>query len=84
MDTPIRTLAKAICWQALGICTMTGLGYLFTGSLSQGGAIAVTSSAVALVTYVLHERLWERISWGRRPAHSHRGGATTEERGLRA
>ncbi|SFQ36625.1 Uncharacterized membrane protein [Roseivivax halotolerans] len=66
MDTTRRTVAKALCWQALGLCTMTGLGYLFTGSVSQGGAIALTSSGVALVAYVVHERIWDKISWGRR------------------
>ncbi|MBK0399291.1 DUF2061 domain-containing protein [Limibaculum sp. M0105] len=65
MDTTARTIAKAVCWQALGVVVMTLLGYLFTGSVGAGGALAVTSAAIGTVNYVAHERVWARISWGR-------------------
>lgn len=68
MDSPKRTFAKAFCWQAMGLLVMALIGFVFTGSFVQGGAMAVLSTAIGTVTYVLHERAWARVSWGRLPA----------------
>lgn len=65
MDRPQRTVVKAITWQALGLLTMTAIGYAVTGSVSAGGSIAVVGAAAGVVCYVLHERIWARIRWGR-------------------
>jgi uncharacterized membrane protein len=67
MDTNKRTIAKALCWQGLGLIVMTIIGYIFTGSVGEGGALALTSAAVGLMNYFLHERLWARVRWGRIP-----------------
>lgn len=65
MDSTIRMVVKSVTWQALGLGTMTLIGYLFTGSVSQGGGIALFGAAMGLVTYFLHETLWARVGWGR-------------------
>ena len=65
MDSNRRTIAKAICWQAMGLIVMTLIGYLFTGSASQGATLALTSAAIGMVTYFLHEKAWARVRWGR-------------------
>ncbi|MBX2804766.1 MAG: DUF2061 domain-containing protein [Hyphomicrobiales bacterium] len=52
-------------WQAVGLITMTAIAFIFTGSLTQGGLVALTGAATGMVAYILHERLWARISWGR-------------------
>jgi len=65
MDTTTRTIVKAVCWQVLGLIVMTLVGYLFTGSVVTGGAVALIGAAIGLVTYYLHEKLWERVPWGR-------------------
>jgi uncharacterized membrane protein len=69
METPIRSLAKAVTWQALGLLTMTAITYALTGSLATGGAVALLGAASGMITYVLHERLWARIRWGLAFAH---------------
>jgi len=65
MDRPQRTFVKAITWQALGLSTMTGVGYAVTGSVGAGGSIALVGAGIGTVFYVIHERLWARIRWGR-------------------
>ncbi len=65
MESNKRTLAKAFCWQAVGLVVMTIIGYAFTGSAGEGGALALTSAAVGLMNYFLHERMWARVRWGR-------------------
>lgn len=70
MESPTRTIAKAVSWQLLGLFTMSLIGYLFTGSLAAAGSLAVVTTAIGAVCYVFHERVWNRISWGRaEPLH---------------
>ena len=71
MDTHSRTLAKAATWQTAGLIMMAGLGYLFTGSFVQGGALALTSCILSLGSYILHERLWAQVGWGRQSPAAH-------------
>lgn len=65
METPKRTIAKAASWQLLGLLTMAVIGWFFTGSLAAAGSMALVTAVCGLVCYVLHERLWNRIAWGR-------------------
>jgi uncharacterized membrane protein len=67
MEKPIRTLAKAVSWQLLGMIVMVVIGYAFTGSVAAGGGIALASSALGFLSYFLHERVWSRVQWGRGP-----------------
>lgn len=65
METTTRTFAKAITWQALGLLVMIGITYAITGSVAEGGLIAISSAVVGMITFMLHERLWARVLWGR-------------------
>ena len=64
METRRRSIVKALSWQMLGLLTMSALGFLFTGSLTSGGALALASAAVSFFAYLLHERLWAGVRWG--------------------
>lgn len=66
METAARILTKSITWQLSGLFMMTLIGYLFTGSISAGGGIAIVSSAIGFISYFLHEMLWSKVGWGRR------------------
>jgi len=65
MDSPRRSWLKALTWQLLGLLVSTGIGAAFTGSVAQGAGLAMTLALVGLVLYVVHERLWGCIAWGR-------------------
>lgn len=65
MDTPTRTVVKAVTWQVIGLVSMTGVGFAFTGSVAQGGGIALFSAGISVLFYILHERAWSRVVWGR-------------------
>ncbi len=65
MDSAKRTVLKAIIWQITGIATMGGVGFLMTGSAAQGLGLALANTAVGTVTYILYERFWARVRWGR-------------------
>ncbi|PKP72838.1 MAG: hypothetical protein CVT84_16670 [Alphaproteobacteria bacterium HGW-Alphaproteobacteria-6] len=68
METGRRTILKAVLWNLLGVAMMALTGYAMTGSVALGGSLALVNTAIGLVAYVLYERLWARIGWGRRPA----------------
>ncbi|MGE4610755.1 MAG: DUF2061 domain-containing protein [Paracoccaceae bacterium] len=65
METGKRTLVKMIIWQAVGVITMSIVGFAITGSLVSGGVLALANTGVGIVTYVTYERIWSRINWGR-------------------
>lgn len=65
MERPRRTLVKALIWNINGLFMMSLVGYIMTGSVGAGGAMAVINTAIGLSLYFLYERIWSRISWGR-------------------
>ena len=65
MDTKKRTLIKAILWNVIGLASMLCVGFIATGSLSVGGAMAMVNTAIGLSMYVIYERDWSRVQWGR-------------------
>ncbi|WP_299843254.1 DUF2061 domain-containing protein [uncultured Roseovarius sp.] len=65
MDTKQRTLVKAVVWNLIGLAMMSLVGFVMTGSIAVGGTIAVINSAIGLSCYVIYERVWARVRWGR-------------------
>ncbi|MGR3290125.1 MAG: DUF2061 domain-containing protein [Paracoccaceae bacterium] len=65
MDTRKRSLVKAVIWNLIGLASMALVGYFATGSVALGGKIALINAAIGLACYVIYERVWTRIRWGR-------------------
>ena len=65
MEHTARTLTKAITWQCIGFFMMAAVNYFYLGNLSQGLGLSALLTLIGLVSYVLHERLWSGIRWGR-------------------
>lgn len=65
METRRRSMVKAVIWNLIGLATMAGVGLLATGSAALGGTLALINTGIGLVTYVLYERIWAAIRWGR-------------------
>jgi uncharacterized membrane protein len=65
METRKRSLVKAIIWSAMGLATMAIVGGLATGSFWVGGGVALVNTGIGLVMYLLYERIWASIGWGR-------------------
>ncbi|MEO1016669.1 MAG: DUF2061 domain-containing protein [Pseudomonadota bacterium] len=61
MNNSRRIIAKAITWQIVGLTMMTLIGYVFTGSFQAGGALAIASTAIGFVSYILHEKAWNAV-----------------------
>ena len=65
MESRRRTLVKAVIWNVIGLATMSLVGYGATGSFAVGGSIALVNTLLGLVCYLIYERVWTRIRWGR-------------------
>ena len=65
MENKKRTWIKALTWQGIGLLSMTTVNYLYLGNLSQGMGLSLLLTVQGLLTYVVHERVWARVRWGK-------------------
>ncbi|MGR3461632.1 MAG: DUF2061 domain-containing protein [Roseovarius sp.] len=65
METRLRSIVKAVIWNLLGLSVMAIVGLIVTGSLAAGGMMAAINTAIGFATYLIYERVWSRIHWGR-------------------
>lgn len=66
MESRTRSIVKAISWQLVGLVTMTLLAFVATGDLAAAGGLALGAAGLGFVCFILHERVWAHIAWGRR------------------
>jgi uncharacterized membrane protein len=60
-----RSGAKAITWRAIATTTTMTLVYIFTGKLDLSLEIGLLDVTTKLALYILHERAWNRVRYGR-------------------
>ena len=65
MDTPGRSWMKSITWRILGIVLLGVISYAITRDLKDMAVITVIFHGIRVVLYYFHERVWQRVSWGR-------------------
>ena len=65
METRRRSVVKALIWNVMGLVMMTLVGLIATGSVAVGGVVALVNTAIGLTLYIVYERVWAGISWGR-------------------
>jgi uncharacterized membrane protein len=65
IDSPKRSIAKSISWRILaGIITACVALYM-TGQLGFAAKIGLVDTTVKLLIYFVHERIWNKINYGR-------------------
>ncbi|MCK4304235.1 MAG: DUF2061 domain-containing protein [Candidatus Eisenbacteria sp.] len=65
MDTKKRSWGKSITWRVFGIVLLGLISYLITHDWKDMATITVVFHSIRLILYYFHERIWERISWGK-------------------
>jgi len=70
MESKLRTIAKAITWQVLGLAVTGALAWFHTGNMITALSFALTTATSGLAFFIVHERIWARVRWGigERPA----------------
>lgn len=64
-ETRTRSVAKAVTYRVL-IMTADGLFvYFVTHSQSLALTFVIVSNLYTTLLYLVHERVWDRISWGK-------------------
>jgi len=64
-DTAKRSLVKTVSWRLTGSGATFLISYLIAGDFAVAGTIAVIQLISNTVLYFLHERIWNKIGWGR-------------------
>jgi uncharacterized membrane protein len=65
MDTSRRSWIKSITWRIIGIVILGAISYKLTHDLKAMTGITLIFNAIRLILYYVHERIWERIHWGK-------------------
>jgi adenylylsulfate kinase len=67
-ETRFRSIVKALSWRVLATLTTALLVYAFTQRFDLAITIGVLEAGAKMVLYFAHERLWNRLRFGRRYA----------------
>lgn len=65
MESTRRSLAKAMSWRIIATVITSLIAYLMTGEIAFAAQIGLADTFLKLFIYVGHERIWNRISFGR-------------------
>tara|TARA_B100001105_G_C22164736_1_gene345927 strand:- start:77 stop:316 length:240 start_codon:yes stop_codon:yes gene_type:complete len=60
-----RSLAKAATWRVTASADTFVISYLITGKLTWASAIAGIEVLTKMFLYYLHERVWNKVAWGK-------------------
>ena len=60
-----RSIVKGITYRFLGTLVTFLISYLATGSVNMAGKISIFDVLLKMGLYITHERVWNRISWGK-------------------
>jgi uncharacterized membrane protein len=65
LETHARAWVKSFVWRIIGIVILGFVSWIITHSLKEMTIITVFFHSIRVILYYFHERLWEKISWGR-------------------
>lgn len=64
-ETPVRSVVKTISWRVTGSGATFIISYAIIGDVTVSGTIAAIQLTFNTVLYFVHERVWDKIKWGR-------------------
>ena len=63
-----RSLVKAVSYRVIVVAADFIAIYLFTGRSEIALGFVIVSNLYTTALYLLHERFWDRVAWGRTAA----------------
>jgi len=66
-ETLKRSLTKTISYRVIILSLDFTTVYLFTGKIKIALGFMIVSNTYTTIGYFLHERIWDRIKWGKMP-----------------
>jgi len=64
-DSAVRSLAKAVSWRITGTIDTFLISWAITGQPLIASGIAFTEIMTKVALFWFHERVWNRIKWGK-------------------
>lgn len=64
-DSTARTVVKTVSWRIMGSGATFLISFFMTGNFAIAGTIAGIQIVANTVLYYIHERLWNKLSWGK-------------------
>lgn len=61
-----RSFVKSISWRAIGTIDTIIISYFITGELSFALSIGGIELVTKMILYVIHERVWNTVKWGKK------------------
>lgn len=61
-----RSITKAIIWRLLGFLFTIILAFIITDDFDISLSIGITEAIVKTTFYVIYERVWDGIKWGKK------------------
>ena len=65
MDSRKRSLIKSITWRIICIVVSITTAYLLTRQIDLSIAIGTIYNVTTMILYYFHERLWNKLKWGK-------------------
>jgi uncharacterized membrane protein len=64
-EKPLRSVLKALSWRVVGTLDTLLVSYFLIGEIALATSIASVDFITKLVLYFFHERIWNKINWGK-------------------
>ena len=64
--TKQRSFTKSLSYRIFGTLTSWAVVYVITGKGSLATLVAFWETVVKVAVYYWHERIWDKIQWGRK------------------
>ncbi|WP_024770645.1 DUF2061 domain-containing protein [Aquimarina macrocephali] len=64
-EKPVRSIAKAVSWRVVGTLDTLIVSYVLIGEIALATSIASIDFVTKMILYFFHERIWNRIKWGK-------------------
>ena len=58
-------MIKSVTWRIIGVALLGSISYQITGDWKQMTLITVYFHGIRFILYYFHERVWERVLWGK-------------------
>jgi uncharacterized membrane protein len=65
MESNRRSIAKALSWRIIATLITSAIVFLITGKGEFAATIGLADTTVKFLVYFGHERIWNRIAFGR-------------------
>lgn len=65
METHLRSVVKGMSWRLVATMVTTIVVFIYSGELAAAAIVGSIDAVAKIGLYWGHERIWQRIHWGR-------------------